>query len=75
LAHDDEQQVILVEAWRRDRALDAFLRGDFATAEVEFRKNVQCIRRNELQMDYSLSRASLPQASTAREPDTHNLPQ
>jgi hypothetical protein len=76
----EEQQVVLVEAWRRDRALDAFLRGDFATAEVEFRKNVRCIRRNELQLDYSLrqaaiglGRANFPGANQA--PDIHNLPQ
>jgi hypothetical protein len=74
----EEQQVVLVEAWRRDRAMDAFLRGDFATAEIEFRKNVQCIRRSELQLDYSLQqgangmgRAILPGANAA--PNIHNL--
>jgi hypothetical protein len=79
-APGEEQQVVLVEAWRRDRALDAFLRGDFATAEVEFRKNVRCIRRNELQLDYSIRQgaigmggAVIPAASVA--PNIHNLPQ
>jgi hypothetical protein len=79
-AQDDEQQVVLVEAWRRDRALDAFLRGDFATAEVEFQKNERCIRRNELQFQYALwqadpTRASLPGgAGAGNAPNIHNLP-
>lgn len=71
---DGEQPVVMVEAWRRDRALDAFMRGDFATAEVEFKKNVRCIRRNELQQDYAFDRASLPQAGTADMPNIPNLP-
>jgi tetratricopeptide (TPR) repeat protein len=82
-AHDDEQQVVVVEAWRRDRALDAFLRGDFATAEVEFKKNVRCIRRNELQLEYALrqgmidlARANFPNAAGVAyaPPNIHNLP-
>jgi tetratricopeptide (TPR) repeat protein len=78
--HDDEQQVVLVEAWRRDRALDAFLRGDFATAEVEFKKNVRCIRRVELQLDYALRQAIIDAgrnfaAGVAYGPRIHNLPQ
>lgn len=79
-ANDDDQQVVLVEAWRRDRALDAFLRGDFATAEVEFKKNLRCIRRVELQLDYALRQAALGRASFAQAgtayapPDIHNLP-
>ena len=50
------------------------MRGDFATAEVEFKKNVRCIRRNELQQDYAFDRASLPQAGTADMPNIPNLP-
>jgi hypothetical protein len=80
---NDEQQVVVVEAWRRDRALDAFLRGDFATAEVEFKKNVRCIRRNEMQLDYALrqgmidlARANFPNAAGVAyaPPNIHNLP-
>ena len=71
---EGEQPVIMVEAWRRDRALDAFLRGDFATAEVEFKKNVRCIRRGELQQDYALDRASLPQPGPPNVPNIPNLP-
>jgi hypothetical protein len=79
-ADDDEQQVVLVEAWRRDRALDAFLRGDFVTAEVEFKKNVRCIRRNELQLQYAFwqadpTRASFPGgAGAGNAPNIYNLP-
>lgn len=76
---NDEQQEIVVEAWRRDRALDAFLRGDYATAEVEFRKNERCIRRIALQLEASIveglveaDRSSLPRASNI--PSTYNLP-
>lgn len=47
LANEDEDTVIVVEGYRRDRALDAFLRGDFATAEVEFGNNWRCIWRNQ----------------------------
>jgi hypothetical protein len=74
----EEQQVILIEAWRRDRALDAFLRGDFATAEVEFGKNVQCIRRAELQLEYSLRAVQIEQyryAAFGGSPGIHYLPQ
>jgi hypothetical protein len=70
---NEEQQVVLVEAWRRDRALDAFLRGDFETAEVEFRKNVRCIRRNELQLDAAFRHAIFAAANAA--PKIPNLPQ
>jgi TolA-binding protein len=72
----EDLQVVLVEAWRRDRALDAFLRGDFATAEVEFRKNVQCIRRNEQQLDYALRQGQIEmqRAFMANAPSIHNLP-
>ena len=78
--------MVLVEAWRRDRAMDAFLRGDFATAEIEFGKNVRCIRRNELQFDASILQA-VSAATNARlspngpglgdvnVPTIHNLPQ
>jgi hypothetical protein len=72
-APGEEQQVVLVEAWRRDRALDAFLRGDFATAEIEFRKNVQCIRRNELQLDAAFRHAIFAAANEA--PKIPSLPQ
>ena len=74
----EEQQVVVVEAWRRDRALDAFLRGDFATAEVEFQKNVRCIRRSELQLEYSLRQASIEMyraSSLMNAPNIRNLPQ
>ena len=46
-ANEASDPVIVVEAFRRDRALDAFLRGDFVTAEAEFEKNWKCIWRNE----------------------------
>ena len=77
---DEEQQQIVVEAWRRDRALDAFLSGDFATAEVEFRKNKACIRRVALQQEAAF-REGLVEAdrssmrSATADPGIHNLPQ
>jgi hypothetical protein len=81
MAPDDEQQVVVVEAWRRDRALDAFLRGDFATAEIEFKKNVNCIRRVALQMDSAVreslnevDRAAFPRVGPSYGPNIHNLP-
>ncbi|HEX6638688.1 MAG TPA: hypothetical protein VF033_13605 [Steroidobacteraceae bacterium] len=72
-----EEQSILVEAWRRDRALDAFLRGDFATAEIEFKKNLRCIRRIELQLEYSFKQGQIEMyraASLMNGPNIHNLP-
>jgi hypothetical protein len=77
---DEEQQQIVVEAWRRDRALDAFLSGDFATAEVEFRKNKACIRRVALQQEAAF-REGLVEADrssmrgAAADPGIHHLPQ
>jgi hypothetical protein len=71
-AQGEEQQVVLIEAWRRDRALDAFLRGDFATAEVEFRKNERCIRRAELALDAALRDAGSFYLGTG--PNIYNLP-
>jgi hypothetical protein len=78
---DEEQQVVVVEAWRRDRALDAFMRGDFATAEIEFQKNVRCIRRNELELDASLRQGDIDQDRNSMTrlwagdaPRIHNLP-
>jgi hypothetical protein len=78
-AQGEEQQVVLIEAWRRDRALDAFLRGDFATAEVEFQKNVRCIRRGELALDGSLRQGALELdrgsfLGAGHAPHIHNLP-
>lgn len=70
----EEQQVVLVEAWRRDRALDAFLRGDFATAEIEFRKNVQCIQRNERQFEYALRQGLIEMARGFPNTFIHNVP-
>lgn len=74
----EEQQVVRVEAWRRDRALDAFLRGDFATAEVEFRKNVQCIRRDELQLENTFAQANIDMEREyfrgTNRPSVQNLP-
>jgi tetratricopeptide (TPR) repeat protein len=81
MAPDDEQQVVVVEAWRRDRALDAFLRGDFATAEIEFKKNVRCIRRVALQIHSAVREslnevdgAALPRVGPGQGPSIHNLP-
>lgn len=74
----DEQQVVFVESWRRDRALDAFMRGDFATAEVEFQKNVRCIRRNETQLEYAVRHGSegtfFVYNGALNAPKIHNLP-
>jgi hypothetical protein len=78
VAVQQEDPVVYVEAWRRDRALDAFLRGDFATAEVEFRKNEQCIRRVELQIDGAIRQGLVEQDRTTgpqgNGPGIHNLP-
>jgi TolA-binding protein len=64
-ANEEEQQVVLVEAWRRNVAMDAFMRGDFATAEVEFKKNIRCIRRDELQLQYSFTQGLLEMSRAA----------
>lgn len=74
---DEEQPEVLVEAWRIDRAMDAFLRGDFVTAEVEFKKNIKCIRRHDLEMDYAIRHAQLTMYRTqfaVDAPGIYNLP-
>ncbi len=73
----EEPPVVLVEAWRIDRAMDSFLRGDFATAEVEFKKNIRCIRRIELELDYAIRHAQLTMyraAALMDAPGIYNLP-
>ncbi len=57
-ASQEDDPVVVVEGFRRDRAMDAFLRGDFATAEVEFRNNWRCIWRNERLFEASLHQAA-----------------
>lgn len=47
----------IVVTGRRDRALDAFLRGDFVTAEEEFRNNLRCIQRVDRQREASIEQA------------------
>jgi hypothetical protein len=78
---DEDQPVVTIEGWRRDRALDAFMRGDFATAEVEFRKNLGCIRRIALQQEsgfkqglVDVDRSFYPPNGLAAAPGIHNLP-
>jgi hypothetical protein len=46
-ANEGSDPVIVVEAFRRDKALDAFLSGDFAAAEAGFQENWKCIWRNQ----------------------------
>jgi hypothetical protein len=46
-ANEQNAPEIVVEAFRRDRALDAFLRGDFDAAEAGFQENWKCIWRNQ----------------------------
>lgn len=70
----EEQQVVVVEGWRRDRALDAFLRGDFATAEVEFRKNLECVQRHERNFEYALRQGLIEMARGFPNAFIHNLP-
>jgi tetratricopeptide (TPR) repeat protein len=70
----EEQQVIVVEAWRRDRALDAFLRGDFATAEVEFGKNLRCVQRNQRQFEFALRQGLIDMARGSPNAFIHSLP-
>lgn len=55
---NDSDTVIVVEGFRRDRALDAFLRGDFAAAEIGFRDNWLCILREQRQLDAALRQLS-----------------
>jgi hypothetical protein len=52
----DTQEVTdeVVVVGRRDRAMDAFMRGDFVTAEKEFKDNFRCIRRAEMLKDFAL---------------------
>jgi tetratricopeptide (TPR) repeat protein len=61
-------EVIVVEAFRRDRALDAFLRGDFETAEAGFRDNWRCIWRNERLFEASLRQAASDSISASMSP-------
>jgi hypothetical protein len=46
-ANAGSDPVIVVEAFRRDKALDAFLSGDFVAAEDGFKENWKCIWRNQ----------------------------
>jgi hypothetical protein len=46
-ANEGSDTEIVVEAFRRDKALDAFLAGDFAKAEAGFQENWKCIWRNQ----------------------------
>jgi hypothetical protein len=50
-------EAIIVEGIRRDRAMDAFLRGDFVTAEIEFKENLHCIERREMLQDFAAEQA------------------
>ena len=43
-----QSDVVVVEGLRRDRAMNAFLNGDYAAAEVAFEDNIQCMRRVEV---------------------------
>lgn len=45
---DDEVERIIVEGQNYDAAMKAFNSGDFATAELEFKKNAKCALRIEL---------------------------
>lgn len=47
---------ITVTGWR-DRALDAFMRGDFVTAEEEFGENLSCIQRQRTLLEWAIQDA------------------
>lgn len=53
-----EDEVVVIGRYHRDRAMDAFLRGDFATAEIEFQNNLHCIQRLERQKEDAIQQAS-----------------
>lgn len=48
-----DEIVVIGPKMRRDRAMDAFLRGDFETAELEFGKNARCVQRLESQRKWA----------------------
>jgi tetratricopeptide (TPR) repeat protein len=58
-ANEGSDTEIVVEAFRRDRALDAFLRGDFAAAEAGFQENWKCIWRNQRLFEAGVRQAIL----------------
>lgn len=73
-ANTEETPEIVVQGWRRDKAMDAFMRGDFATAEIEFRNNARCIRRQELQFEAGVRDATSLAPSNGTEFGNVNLP-
>jgi hypothetical protein len=76
---------IVVHA-RRDRAMDAFMRGDFVTAEKEFKDNYRCIRRAQMQQDAAFEQANIDMeraavtgaiqnaVGDAKSPQVYNVP-
>ena len=64
----EEDYEVIVEGIRRDRAMDAFLRGDFVTAEVEFQNNWRCIWRNERLFEASVRHAASDAISASLSP-------
>lgn len=51
-----EEETVVVRGYR-DRALDAYLRGDFETAEREFDENLSCIQRVETLREFAFQQA------------------
>ena len=66
---DEIVDEVIVTGRRRgaDSAMDAFLRGDYATAEIEFQKNFERLKRQQSLQDSSYRDAQL-QASRVPEP-------
>lgn len=56
-AQDAAEDNTIVVTGVRDRAMDAFMRGDFFTAEEEFKDNVRCIERVEMLQDFAIEQA------------------
>lgn len=67
-ATQETEPVVVVEGIRRDRAMDAFLHGDFETAEIEFKNNWRCIWRNERLAEASIRQAASDAISASLSP-------
>ena len=57
-AEDEEEDVIIILGpGKRDKAMDAYLKGDYATAEVEFELNLKCAERVEMLEEFAIEQS------------------
>ncbi|WOI54723.1 tetratricopeptide repeat protein [Parvularcula sp. LCG005] len=57
--YDEDEDVMVVRATRgrMDQGMSAFKRGDYVTAEIEFKKNLRCVERVERLEDFAVEQA------------------